>query len=265
MAGLFRMVLMAALIGGWWLAASHGELAFFIGHPWEVLQQLWFWLAGKGSQLELGWQGTAWLTLHFPGPLYPHLLVTLTETLLAFLLGLASGLAAGLWLGLSPASAQVLSPFIKACNAVPRVVLAPLLMMWLGLGMASKIALGVTLVFFAVFFNVFQGVRDVHPALIANVRLLGASTWQQVHLVYLPAAIGWIFSSLNTVLGLAFVGVVVGEYLGSTRGIGYLILQAEASFDVNTVMAGIIVLTVCALLFDLILERVERRLSPWRR
>ncbi len=261
---LLRAALLLALFSFWsWLAADE-ELAFFVGHPHAVLQQLWRWLSTGNGSLELYWQDHLLTTLNFPGTLYPHLLVTLTETLLAFLLGLTSGLALGLWLGLTPTLARVLSPFIKAANAVPRVVLAPLLVMWLGLGIASKVALGITLVFFAVFFNVYQGVREVSPALLANVRLLGANRWQLIRIVYLPAALGWVFSSLNTVIGLAFVGVVVGEYLGSTRGIGYLILQAEATFDVNTVLAGIIVLTCCALLCDALLARLERRLSAWR-
>lgn len=259
-----RGLLLCTLTGIWALLASDAEMAFFIGHPWQVLQQLWHWLAGGTGTLVIDWDGQPLFSLYFPGPLYPHLLVTLAETLAALALGVTSGLLAGIWLGLSPGLAAVLSPFVKAANAVPRVILAPLFLLWFGLGMPSKIALAMSLVFFAVFFNVYQGVREVSPALLANVRLLGANRLQLVRLVYLPSAMGWVFSSLNTVTGLAFVGVVVGEYLGAARGVGYLILQAEATFDVNAIMAGIVVLTACALCLDAVFGCIERKLRAWR-
>ncbi|MNQ71710.1 putative aliphatic sulfonates transport permease protein SsuC [compost metagenome] len=239
-------------------------MAFFIGHPLDVLQRVWAGFSSGEGTLPLEWRGRPLANLTFPGTVYPHLIVTLVETLLAFVLGLLSGLGTGLWLALSPRLSQVLSPFIKAANAIPRVVLAPLFVMWFGLGMSSKVALAVTLVFFVVFFNVYQGVREVNPALLANVRLLGASRTQLIRTVYLPAAMTWMFSSLHTVVGLAFVGAVVGEYLGASRGIGYLILQAEASFDVNGIMAGIVVLTACALALDALVGVVERRLLRWQ-
>ena len=110
---------------------------------------------------------------------------------------------------------------------MPRVILAPIFAVWFGLGIASKVALGVTLVFFIVFFNVYQGVKEVSPVVLANARMLGASQRQLLRHVYLPSATSWVFSSLHTSVGLAFVGAVVGEYLGSSRGVGYLILQAE--------------------------------------
>ncbi len=121
-----------------------------------------------------------------------------------------------------------------------------------------------TLVFFVVFFNVYQGVREVSPVVLANARMLGANRRQLLRAVYLPSATSWVFSSLHTSVGLAFVGAVVGEYLGSARGVGYLILQAEGSFDIDTVYAGIVVLTVFALLLDALVGRIERRLMRWQ-
>jgi NitT/TauT family transport system permease protein len=144
------------------------------------------------------------------------------------------------------------------------VILAPIFAVWFGLGMASKVALGVTLVFFIVFFNVYQGVKEVSAVVLANARMLGASQRQLLRHVYLPSATSWVFSSLHTSVGLAFVGAVVGEYLGSSRGVGYLILQAEGAFDINTVMAGILVLTVFALALDAAVGRIERRLMRWQ-
>ena len=146
----------------------------------------------------------------------------------------------------------------------PRVVLAPIFMLWFGLGIWSKVALGVTLVFFIVFFNVYQGVKEVSPVVLANARMLGASNRQLLRHVYLPSATSWVFSSLHTSVGLAFVGAVVGEYLGSSQGVGYLILQAEGTFDINTVMAGILVLTAFALVLDAAVGKIERRLMKWQ-
>jgi NitT/TauT family transport system permease protein len=119
-------------------------------------------------------------------------------------------------------------------------------------------------VFFIVFFNVYQGVKEVSPVVLANARMLGASRRQLLRYIYLPSATSWVFSSLHTSVGMAFVGAVVGEYLGSAKGVGYLILQAEGVFDINTVIAGIFVLTLFALLLDFIVTKIETRLLVWR-
>ena len=218
--------------------------AFFFGEPLVVLQRIWEWFAS--------------------GEIYIHLGVTLLETVLAFVLGTLGGLGVGLWLALSPTMAALLDPYIKAANSMPRVILAPIFGVWFGLGIGSKVALGITLVFFIVFFNVYQGVKEVSPVVLANVRMLGANRQQLLRNVYLPSAMSWVFSSLHTAVGLAFVGSVVGEYLGSARGVGYLILQAQGTLDVNTVVAGIIVLTVFALILDWCVVLVETRLMKWQ-
>jgi len=153
---------------------------------------------------------------------------------------------------------------VKAMNAMPRVILAPIFSMWFGLGMASKVALGFTLVFFIVFFNVLQGVREVSPTVLNATRMLGASRRQLLRHVYLPAALSWVFSSLHVSVGMAFVGAVIAEYLGSAAGVGYLILQAEGVFDVDTVFAGIVVLTGCALVLDAGVSLAENRLLVWQ-
>jgi NitT/TauT family transport system permease protein len=218
--------------------------AFFFGEPVKV-----FWVI------------VDWFTSF---EIFEHLWVTLLETLLGFLIGAASGLAIGLWLALSNTASAVMEPYIKGFNSMPRVVLAPIFAVWFGLGIWSKVALGVTLVFFVVFFNVYQGVREVSPTLLANARMLGASRNQLLRSIYLPSAMSWVFASLHNAVGLAFVGAVVGEYLGSAKGVGYLILQAEGAFDINTVFAGIIVLTGFALVLDALVTLVEQRLMTWQ-
>src|SRR5215471_16821553 len=147
---------------------------------------------------------------------------------------------------------------------MPRVILAPIFAVWFGLGIWSKVLLGVTLVFFIVFFSVYHGVREVSPVVLNNARMLGAGRRQLLRHVYLPSATAWVFSSLHASVGMAFVGAVVGVYLGSARGVGYLILQAEGVFDINTVLAGILVLTMFALLLDFAVTKIEGRLLVWR-
>jgi NitT/TauT family transport system permease protein len=249
---LYHALLLGLVFAFWYAMTTPGivsaefakNTAFFFGKPVEVLKVIWVWFSG--------------------GKIYPHLAITLVETLLAFVAGSVLGLAAGLWLALSPLAARLADPYIKALNAMPRVILAPIFAVWFGLGITSKVALGITLVFFVVFFNVYQGVKEVSPVVLANARMLGASKRTLLRQIYLPSATAWVFSSLHTSVGMAFVGAVVGEYLGSAKGVGYLILQAEGVFDINTVFAGILVLTACALLLDYIVTKAEARLLVWR-
>ena len=253
---LWQTLLLIAVFVFWYLMTAPGLLplvmfdndrqaAFFFGEPLKVMGRIWAWFVTRAD-------------------IYQHLMVTLIETLLAFGIGSVLGLAGGLWLALSPMASAILEPYVKAMNAMPRIILAPIFAVWFGLGIGSKVALGVTLVFFIVFFNVYQGVKEVSPVILANARMLGASSKQLLRHVYLPSATSWVFSSLHTSVGLAFVGAVVGEYLGSSQGVGYLILQAEGAFDINTVVAGILVLTAFALVLDALVGKVERRLMKWQ-
>ena len=253
---LWRLLVLLVVLVAWYLLTKPGlippflfendrQAAFFFGEPVQVFARIWHWFVATRE-------------------IYGHLGVTLLETVLAFVIGTAGGLSIGMWLALRPFAAAIVDPYIKALNSMPRVILAPIFAVWFGLGMASKVALGVTLVFFIVFFNVYQGVREVSPTVLASARMLGANRRQLLRHVYLPSATSWVFSSLHTSIGLAFVGAVVGEYLGSARGVGYLILQAEGTFDINTVMAGILVLTVFALVLDWIVGQVEQRLMKWQ-
>lgn len=192
------------------------------------------------------------------------LYITLLETALAFSIGVVSGIALGFWFARRELLAAVMDPYVQAANALPRVVLAPIFALWFGLGIWSKVALGVTIVFFIVFFNVFQGVREVSPTILANTRMLGANRKQLLRMVYIPSAMSWVFASLHNAVGMAFVGAVIGEYLGSARGVGYLILQAEGVFDINAIFAGILTLTVFAFCLDQVVTLVERRLLVWQ-
>jgi len=257
---IWQAGLLLAVLALWQLVSRDQQVAFFLGEPVKVAGRIWSWFMpfgfGESVLFPEGLVGRA--------DIYRHLGVTLLETVLAFGIGTVLGLVFGLWLALAPMASAILDPYIKALNSMPRVILAPIFAMWFGLGIWSKVALAVTLVFFIVFFNVYQGVKEVSPVVLANARMLGANQRQLLRTVYLPSATSWVFSSLHTSVGLAFVGAVVGEYLGSARGVGYLILQAEGTFDVNTVFAGIVVLTAFALVLDGVVGRIEKRLMKWQ-
>ncbi len=196
--------------------------------------------------------------------IWRHLWITLLETILAFLTGATGGILFGFLFARRELLAAVFDPYIKAANALPRVVLAPIFALWFGLGIWSKVALGFTLVFFIVFFNVYQGVREVSPVVLANARMLGMNERQLLRHVYWPAALTWMFSSLHTSVGFALVGAVVGEYLGSSAGLGYKIQQAESVFDVTGVFAGMLILAVFVIVIDAIVTVIENRLLVWR-
>jgi sulfonate transport system permease protein len=245
-----QLLVAAAALALWHVLTTHQ----FFGH--YLLNPFFFSTPADVAARVVRWfrEGTIWR----------HLVVTLTEVLLAFVIGSFAGVLVGFWFARKPFIAAVFDPYVKMINSLPRIVLAPIFTVWLGFGIWSKVALGVTLVFFIVFFNVYQGVKEVSPAVLANARMLGMNERQLLRHVYWPSALSWMFSSLHTSVGFAVVGAVVGEYLGAAAGLGYLIQQAEGIFDVAGVFAGIFVLGVFVIVIDAIVTLVERRLLAWR-
>ncbi len=240
-----QILLGAALLLAWEWGASAGLLdKFFFSRPSDILVRVWQWCAA--------------------GAIWGHLAVTFTEALLSFAIGAGLGVLFGFLLARVPLLAALLDPYIKIANALPRVVLAPVFLLWFGLGIWSKVALGVTVVFFIVFFNTYQGVREVDPVILDNARMLGASERQLIRHVLIPSALTWIFSSLHVSVGFAIIAVVVGEYLGASKGIGYTISQAEGAFDTTGVFAGMTILAAVVLLVGEAVTRLERRLLRWR-
>jgi NitT/TauT family transport system permease protein len=241
----WRVALAVLFVGAWQAGTAWGVIdPFFFSRPSDIAARIWQWL--------------------ITGSIWRHLIVTLEESVLGLLIGALLGVACGFQLGRSPLAARVLEPYITMLNAVPRVVLAPLFLLWFGLGIWSKVALAVTLVFFVMFFNTFQGVRDASRVIVDNVRMLGATERQLVRHVLVPSALTWIFSSLQVSLGFAMVGAVVGEYLGATRGLGYVIAQAEGTFDTTGVFAGMTVLSLVVVVVSAGVLRVERWLLRWK-
>lgn len=244
-----RLATLALFIGGWQWATTVKVLdPFFFGQPTGVIQSLVHWAR----------EGTAY------GSLWSQIWVTMHEALLGFGYGVGSGIVFGILLGQVPFLADVLGPYIKVLNAIPRIVLGSIFVVWLGLGTTSKVALASVLVFFVVFFNAFQGVREVDRDLVSNARILGASPQQEFRHVILPSALSWIIASLHTSLGFALVGAIVGEYLGARHGIGLMIATAQGTFNANGVYAAMLILAVLAILAEMLVTRLENRLIRWR-
>src|SRR5215831_2131714 len=241
----WRVALAAAVLIAWEWGARRAILdPFFFSRPSEIVLRVVQWTASA--------------------PFWRHVATTFTEAALAFAIGGTAGVLAGFTLARMPLLALLLDPYIRILNALPRVVLAPMFLLWFGLGIWSKVALGVTVVFFVVFFNTYRGIRDVDQTMIDNARMLGATPAQLVRHVLVPSALTWIFSSLQISIGMAIVAVVVGEYLGASAGIGYLIAQAEGVFDTTGVFAGTTVLAIGVLVVGALVGRVERRLLRWK-
>ncbi len=244
-----RWAILIGVLGGWELAVQTGHLdPFFYGQPSGIALRLRDWIVDGTSV----------------GPLWLQVVVTMYEASLGFLIGAVAGVVFGVALGQSALLADIFSIYIKVGNSIPRVVLGSIFIVTLGLGLWSKVALAVVMVFFVVFGNAFQGVREVDGAVIDNARILGAKSWQVTRHVVLPSAMSWIFASLHVSFGFALIGAIVGEFLGAHRGMGLLIATAQGAFDSNGVFAAMIVIAIVALLAEGLLTMAERRLVVWR-
>ena len=217
---------------------------FFVSQPTVLAAQLFDWIRS--------------------GFILRHLWVTMQETVIGFVLGTLLGVAVGFLFAHWEKLAYIFDPFMVALNAMPRVVLAPLFILWFGLGLLSKVVMVISLVFFVVFFSTFTGIREVDRDLINNARILGASERHLMRHVLLPSALTWIFSSLRTSVGFALIGAVVGEYLGSHEGMGYIISYAESMFNATGVLAGLIVLMAAVSAIDFALKKLDTRFSYWK-
>jgi NitT/TauT family transport system permease protein len=241
----WQILLAVCLLLVWQTGVSKGWMdKFFFSRPSDVIERVWAMFAS--------------------GMVWPHLYTTIAEATLSFTIGVLLGVTFGFLLARNRWLAALLDPYIRVANALPRVVLAPIFLLWFGLGIWSKVALGVTVVFFIVFFNTYQGVKEVDTVVLNNARMLGASERDLLRHVLIPSALTWIFSSLHISIGFAIIAVVVGEYLGASRGVGYMIAQAEGVFDTTGVFAGMTVLAGVVLLVGAGVTRLERWLLRWK-
>jgi NitT/TauT family transport system permease protein len=243
-----RLGVVIVWLGSWELAGTHWIDPFFYSKPSAIWDRLVDWFT----------KGTAF------GSVWTQIFTTLQEAVLGFVIGAIGGMILGILLGRARFAADVAAPFIKAANAVPRIVLASLFVIWFGLGLTSKVATAVVLVFFAVFFNAFQGAREVDRNLVNTARILGAGRTQVLTSIVVPSATSWIFASLHAAFGFALIGAVVGEYAGADKGLGLLISNAQGTFDAAGIYAAMIITTVIALAAEWLLTLLENRLLRWR-
>ncbi|AKJ10286.1 ABC transporter permease [Streptomyces incarnatus] len=244
-----RVLLLVAVLG-LWEGLSRAKIIdpFNFSMPSKIWDQIWTWVMHGTALGSLGEQ--IWYTLY--------------EALLGWVIGVIAGVVLGIALGRIRLLAEVLGPYIKVLNSIPRIVLAPIFLIWFGLGPSSKIASAVVLVFFPVFFNAFQGAREVDRNLVANARILGASDRRVTLQVVIPSATSWIFTSLHVSFGFALIGAIVGEYIGATRGIGLLVSQSQNTFNAAGVYAAMVILAVVALAAEGLLTFAERRIFRWK-
>lgn len=246
-----RAAVFVFIFGGWQLftAKSVGLVdPFFFGRPSGIISTLRDWFQ-HGTQF-----GSIWLQIW----------VTLKEAVLGFIFGVIAGTIVGIGLGQSRFLSAVLNPYIKVVNAIPRIVLAAIFQVAFGIATTSKVVTAAVLVFFGVFFNAYQGTREVDRNLLANARVLGANRWETNRHVVLPSAATWIIASLHVAFGFAIIGAIVGEILGATSGLGLLIQSSMASFQINGVFAGMALIAVIALVAEFLIAALEKRVLGWR-
>ncbi|MFF0095133.1 ABC transporter permease [Streptomyces canus] len=244
-----RIGLAVFVLGGWQAFTAWGIVdKFFFGQPSGIAQRL----------VDLFRQGTEF------GSFYANIWTTIQEALAGFALGAVTGVVFGVALGQSRFLADVLGPYIKMVNAIPRIVLGSIFIVAFGIGVLPKVLLAAVLVFFIVFFNAFQGVREVDRNILANTKVLGASQLQIIRHVTVPSALTWIIASLHSAFGFAIVGALVGEVLGAQSGLGLVIKTAQNNFDPNGVFATMLVISVIVLGAEWLIGKLEHRLLSWR-
>jgi NitT/TauT family transport system permease protein len=250
LAGRRRAVLLGRLVVGvlffaFWEYAS-GTLVdpLFISKPSLVAMRLWRWVV--------------------TGNLWNHLSITLYATVLGFGIGAFVGFALGLLFGRNQLVADIFDPYITALYSIPKIALAPLFIIWFGIGIESKVAVSASIVFFVVFLNTYAGVRDVNPLYVHATRIMGGGQAEVLRHVIIPSASTWVITGLKVSVPYALVGTVIGEFMSSNRGIGFIISQATGLFDTTSVFAGLITLAVVGALINLALKHLEARLLRWK-
>lgn len=233
-----------AVLLAWQGASGRVIDDFFISNPVDVAVRLWGWISD--------------------GSLFLHIWATVYATLMGFIIGSIGGAVLGIWLGVSPFAGRLLGPYLDALNALPKVALAPLFVLWFGLGIESKIALAAMLVLFLVFLNTIAGVREVDQDLIDGARLMKASRRQVITKVIIPSAMSWVFAGLKISVPYALIGAVLGEMIAANRGLGYLVQFSGSQFDTAGVFAVLIVIALLAVALNLLVDFVQFRMQKWR-
>ena len=239
-----RIVVGVALVAFWEYASGRMIDKLFVSSPSAVSMRLWRWL-GDGS-------------------LWNHLSITLYATALGFIIGSLVGFVMGLLFGRYRTIADIFDPYITALYSIPKIALAPLFIIWFGIGIESKVAVSASIVFFVVFLNTYAGVRDVNPIYIHATRIMGGNEYHVLRHVMIPSAASWVITGLKVSVPYALVGTVIGEFMSSNRGIGFIIAQATGLFDTTSVFAGLVILGIVGAVINLGLRHAESWLLRWK-
>ena len=209
--------------------------------------------------------GAALYELFADGRIWPHLEATFAAALVGLALGILVGILLGVVGALVPLIAELLEPVMTLLNAIPRVILAPLFVIWLGIGLASKVALSFILVAVLIFFTVFTGIRQVDRRLVERIVTLGGGRWALVRHVYLPSVTAWVLGNMKVAVGFAFTGAVVGEFVAATEGLGYLLSFAQSTYNSALMLALVFLIMVVVLAIFALSGRLEKYLLRWSR
>jgi NitT/TauT family transport system permease protein len=241
---LLKLLPGIALLLFWQLSSGRLIKEIYVSKPTAVAQRLY--------------------ELFASGEIYPHLWTTGQELVLGYVIGVAGGVIGGYTLGRSPRLARIFEPYVMAFYGVPKIALAPLFIIWFGIGMGSKIALASIMVFFLVFYNVFAGVRSVDRELVNLSLIMGANQRQLTYHVFLPAAAPFVMLGMRLAIPYSVIGVIVGEFTSSAQGLGLFIHEASSTYDPAGVFAGIVILLAFVAIANFLAGRFERRLLRWR-
>jgi NitT/TauT family transport system permease protein len=242
---MWRLAILIAGIGLWEVSARMKWIdPYLISSPNAIAERLW--------------------ALAKSGAMSGHIYITAIETLLGFVIGAVLGVLIGMALALAPRVAVIVDPFIVAINGLPRVALAPLFVVWFGIGITSKVAVGASIVVFTCLFATYIGMRNTDIALLRAIKALGATNRQLLLKVQLPFAIPWIFAGLKTSVAMALIGAIIGEFIAAGKGVGWYIAYAGGQFDTTGVFAGLVILGAMAVALDMGVARVGKRLTHWK-
>jgi NitT/TauT family transport system permease protein len=240
---------------------------YFISKPSEIFEQFLI-LSCLKSKLGVfnGWFNGdfAKCMARTENNLWVATAITLKNTFFGFIIGVTSGFAAGLILGRSDRLSAIFQPFITAVNSIPRIALAPIIVLAFGIGDTSKIVTSWIVVVFLVFYNTFEGARSIDEGFINAARLLGASEWQITRTVVIPSTMAWVFASLTPAISFALIGVIVGEFIGAEKGIGRLIIESEARGEASGMMVAVTVLMLVGVVLAALIRRLQAYLLRWQ-
>lgn len=242
---LWRIAILVGVFTTWELASGTIVRELYVSSPTRIAERFWMWVSD--------------------GSVFYHAGITATEAFLGFIIGGLAGMTLGLLLGRAERLSEILNPFIIAFYSIPKIALAPLFVIWLGIGISMKVVLTATIVFFLVFLNTYTGVRSVSRELVTILKLMGANERQVMRKVILPSAVVWVFAGLRLSVPYAVIGAVVGEMIASNRGLGYLLTFSASEFNTAGVFAALVAIVFLSAILNWGVSILAKYAMPWEK